>query len=170
MKTSAVICEFNPLHHGHLHILSEMRRDSDCVIAIMSGNFVQRSTPAVLDKYMRAQMAISAGADLVVELPFPWCAASAEYFAKAGAAIAENLLAQTLAFGVGTSDPSRLFQAAEVFLDPGFQEEIRLQNTESDISRGIASVREICLKSKYGDKFSEILRTPNDILAIEYLM
>ncbi len=170
MKTSAVICEFNPLHHGHMHILDEMRKGADCMIAIMSGNFVQRAIPAVLDKYERAHLAILAGADLVVELAFAWCAASAEYFAKAGTAIAESLSADTLSFGVGTDDPARLFQASEAFLDPDLQEKIRRQTTGEDISRGIASIREDCLKSKSGDEFSGILQSPNDILAIEYLL
>ncbi len=170
MKASAVICEFNPLHHGHMHILSEMRKDADCVIAVMSGNFVQRAIPAVLDKYTRAQLAILAGADLVLELPFPWSSSSAEYFAKAGTAIAENVLADSLYFGIGSDDFSRISKAAETFLDPAVEDEIRLQATDEDISRGIASIREKCLKSKLGVNYTDVLRSPNDILAIEYLM
>ncbi len=170
MRTSAVICEFNPLHRGHMHILSEMRKSADCVVAIMSGNFVQRAIPAVLDKYRRAEYAILAGADLVLELPFPWCAASAEYFAKAGAAIAENIFADTLTFGIGAENFLKISRAADVFLDPSMQEEICQRTSGEDISRGIAQVREDCLKSKLGDEFADLLRSPNDILAIEYLL
>ena len=170
MRTSAVICEFNPLHRGHMHILSEMRKNADCVIAIMSGNFVQRAIPAVLDKYERAQVAILAGADLVLELPFPWCSASAEYFAKAGTAIAENIGAETLIFGIGAGDFTKISQAAEAFSDPFMQEEINKLTTGEDISQGIASIRERCLKSRFGGDFTNVLRSPNDILAIEYLL
>ena len=86
-KTAALICEFNPLHTGHEYILSEMKRECN-VICIMSGNFVQRSIPSVFDKYTRAGLLVSkprdggeAAADLVVELPFPWCSSGTEFFA-----------------------------------------------------------------------------------------
>ena len=75
MKTAAIICEFNPLHHGHAHILGEIRKRADCVIAVMSGNFVQRAEPALIDKYTRAELAVRGGADLVVELPPPFSSA-----------------------------------------------------------------------------------------------
>ncbi len=158
------------MHRGHIHILSEMRKSTDCIVAIMSGNFVQRAIPAVLDKYERADLAISAGADLVLELPFPWCAASAEFFAKAGTAIAENIGADTLSFGIGADDFSKISKAADAFLDPSVQEEICRLTTGEDISRGIAQIRERCLKSNLGGDFAEILHSPNDILAIEYLL
>ena len=95
-KICAVICEFNPLHEGHKFILAEAKRRADAVVCIMSGNFVQRGGSAVRDKYERAKDAASAGADLVVELPFPWCSAPAEFFARAGVTIASALGADTL--------------------------------------------------------------------------
>ncbi len=168
MKTTAIICELNPLHRGHKYLFDTVRRDADCVIAIMSGNFVQRSEPALLDKYTRAEIAVKAGADLVVELPFPWCSASAEYFAMAGTAIAEKAGAEKIAFGIGYSDPFVLSQAADFFSDPEVIGEIR-RTSGNDPSVGIASVREKCLKSRLGSAFGDVLRTPNDILAIEYL-
>ncbi|MGM9664511.1 MAG: nucleotidyltransferase family protein, partial [Eubacteriales bacterium] len=84
MKISAIICEYNPFHFGHAYHISEIKKNSDAVIAVMSGSFTQRGIPAVVSKYERAHMALEGGADLVLELPFPYCASSAEYFARAG--------------------------------------------------------------------------------------
>ncbi len=169
MRVSAVICELNPLHYGHTYLLEKARQKADCVIAIMSGNFVQRAESAILDKYARAELAVRAGVDLVLELPFPWCAASAEYFAKAGTSIAGMLSADTLAFGVGTEDVSLLTRAASFFADPEVEEEIRNQNKTGDAAVGAAVFRERCLKSALGEAAFGVLRLPNDILAIEYL-
>ena len=101
MKTSVVICEFNPIHLGHKYILSKAREsagDDGCVIAVMSGNFCERCTPAVYDKYTRAHSAVLCGADIVLELPFPWCSSGVEDFALGGVYIAASLGADTLTF------------------------------------------------------------------------
>ncbi len=168
MRTTVIICELNPLHLGHKYLLDTAHKDADCIIAIMSGSFVQRGEPAFLDKYTRAEIAVRAGADLVLELPFPWCSASAEFFAAAGTAVAEKAGAEKLAFGIGCKDSSILSRAADFFLDPAVTEEIKVMSDECP-STGIAAVREKCLKSNLGTAAEEILRTPNDILAIEYL-
>ena len=73
MKTAAVICEYNPFHLGHAHQLREMKAEGS-VVCIMSGSFTQRGSAAVLSKYERARLAVENGADLVLELPFPFCA------------------------------------------------------------------------------------------------
>lgn len=168
MRTTAIICELNPLHRGHKYLFDTVRRDADCVIAIMSGNFVQRGEAALLDKYTRAEIAIKAGADLVLELPFPWCSASAEYFSAAGTAVAEKTGAEKIAFGVGCEDTAVLHRAADFFADLDVIAEIQKMSM-CDPSAGIAFVREKCLKTKLGDAAEKILRMPNDILAIEYL-
>ena len=125
MSITAIICEMNPLHLGHAYILQEIKKTSDCVIAILSGNFVQRAECALLDKYARAEAVIRAGADLVVELPFPWCSGGAEYFAAAGVALAHRLGADTLAFGV-TADRGDLYdRIADVLLSPEFARELQ---------------------------------------------
>ena len=93
MNVHAMICELNPLHNGHLCVMRRMREDdADAVILlVMSGNFTQRGQCACFDKYARARAAIDSGADLVVELPFPFSSAGAEVFARAGVEIAEAL-------------------------------------------------------------------------------
>ncbi len=153
---SAVICELNPLHDGHRRVFSKARENSDVVIAIMSGNFVQRGECAVYDKYKRAKSAVEAGADLVFELPFPFSASSAEFFAAAAVAIAEGVGATDLYFGSECADIDALRAAAGV-LDSDF-----------DFGAGRAAVqREERLKQCNGLPQS-VLSSPNDILAVEY--
>ena len=90
MKIAAVIAEYNPFHNGHLYHTQKIREEfgsETAIIAIMSGNFVQRAEAAIMEKWDRAKIATEAGVNLVIELPFPYSAASAEYFAKAGVSI-----------------------------------------------------------------------------------
>ena len=81
MKICGIICEFNPLHNGHLYIIDQAKQKADVVICLMSGNFSQRGLPCVIDKYSRAKLAISAGADMVIELPFAYAVNNADEFA-----------------------------------------------------------------------------------------
>ena len=84
MKTTGIVCEFNPFHNGHARLLAEAkRRGAEAVVCVMSGNAVQRGELAIVDPYTRAEIALRCGADLVLELPYPWSASSAEGFAKA---------------------------------------------------------------------------------------
>lgn len=125
MKTAGVICEFNPFHNGHAYLLARMREKvgaEGCVICVMSGRFVQRGEPAMADPYLRAKMALAGGADLVVELPFPWSAASAEHFARGGVRLLARLGAESLFFGSEGGGLSLLSAAAEAVDSPAFGE------------------------------------------------
>ena len=102
--TTAVICEFNPIHPGHRHLISVAKAGGDAVLCVMSGHFTERAEPALYDKYVRAKAAILCGADLVVELPYPWSASGAEEFARGGgsASLYEAVLAgEGIALGGG---------------------------------------------------------------------
>ena len=82
-KVAAVICEYNPFHAGHAYHLAQTRSlGATHIVAIMSGSFVQRGEPAMFSKWSRAKCALACGADLVLELPLPWCMSSAEGFAR----------------------------------------------------------------------------------------
>ena len=85
-KTAGIIAEYNPIHRGHQYHIQQTRllTQADYIIVAMSGDYVQRGTPAVFDKYHRTRMALLSGADLVVELPVCYATASAEYFALGG--------------------------------------------------------------------------------------
>lgn len=80
MKTIGIIAEYNPFHNGHAYQIAELKRktNADFVVIAMSGDFVQRGAPAIIDKYCRAEMALLCGADLVIELPAVWAVSSAE--------------------------------------------------------------------------------------------
>ena len=82
MKAVGLITEYNPFHNGHLYHLqqSRLQTDADVCVAVMSGHFLQRGEPALLDKWLRARMALDSGVDLLVELPLPWACNSAPVF------------------------------------------------------------------------------------------
>ena len=157
MKISAVICEINPLHDGHRYLFSRAKSESDVVIAVMSGNYVQRGECAVYDKYKRAKDTVFAGADLCVELPFPFSSSSAEYFARAGVHIAESMGADKLIFGSECGDTETLRRAAEILND-------------RPVKNGIAAARarEEYLRENFPDAPESIFSSPNDILGVEY--
>lgn len=120
-EISAVICETNPCHNGHAALFQRAKTvcgENGVLIAVMSGNFVQRGLPAVWDKYRRAALLIEQGVDLVVELPYPWSAAGGEDFARAGVSIADRLGAARLVFGSEQGDTDTLLQLAKMLHTP----------------------------------------------------
>lgn len=161
-KISAVICELNPCHEGHKYIFKRAKEFGDTVIAIMSGNFVQRGEAAVYDKYSRAESALEAGADLVLELPYPWCAASTEFFASAAVEIAEKIGVDNLVFGSESGDKDALLKASEILKREEFNSAI-----PPDIRA--AEYREKLLYETDPTLPSGLLSSANDILGIEYI-
>ena len=92
MKVAGVITEYNPFHNGHKYQLEQIKRQTsaDYIVVVMSGDFVQRGEPAIIDKYERTRMALLSGADLVLELPSVFATASAEFFADGGVSVLKN--------------------------------------------------------------------------------
>lgn len=164
---AAVICEYNPFHLGHEYLLSRVREEigaEGVIVAIMSGNFTERGEAALFDKYLRAESAILGGADAVFELPFPFAASGAEFFASAGVKIAAALGATRLYFGAETPDRTAFERMAEVQNTPEYQAALRTRAAENP-DRPYASVRQEVL-SLWGIVAPV---TPNDILASEYV-
>ena len=121
MKIAAIICELNPLHQGHQALFSHAKSRCEGLVCVLSGNYVQRGEPAILDKWARTRLALASGADLVLELPLPWAMAGAERFAAGGVALANGLgNVDTLFFGSEEGDAPQLKELAEVLLSPGF--------------------------------------------------
>ncbi len=172
MTTVAFIAEFNPPHLGHAYFIEKIRQrfgPDTRVVAIMSSNFVQRGTPAVLDAYTRAEMALNIGVDLVLELPFPYSASSAERFATAGVSIATNLgNIEYLCFGSECGDLEDLTRIAKLLNSTECYTDI-YNVRKSDPIKGYAVLREVYVLQQLGEEMSEILHHPNNILAIEYL-
>ena len=117
MKTVGVIAEYNPFHNGHAWHMQEAKRISgaDFCVVVMSGNFVQRGAPAILDKYARTQMALACGADLVLELPVSWALGSAEYFASGAVSLLNSLdSVDFLCFGSECGKLAPLHETAQI--------------------------------------------------------
>ncbi len=163
----AIICEYNPFHYGHLFQIQTLKKKYDGVVCIMSGNFVQRGELSVADKYIRAKSAVLCGADLVLELPFPYCMLSATDFADAGVTIAHLLGVDALGFGCEDNfslltDLSRLMDSND------FKSQLsELIKTQKNLSYPKAI--EVLVSEILGPKYGKIIQKPNNILTLEYL-
>lgn len=174
MKTVAVIAEYNPFHMGHAYQLQKIKEafgEDAALIVIMSGNFVQRGTPAILGKFDRARMAVDCGASLVLELPFPFSSASAEYFAGAGVSIVNDLgVVDVLSFGSECGKTELLLDVAEKMQREDFVQVLHERLTsKEEKSKGYPRVLTEAFLDFYGSNFPENLFLPNNILAISYL-
>lgn len=163
---SAVICEFDPFHWGHLALLERAGAGGAAVCCLMSGNFLQRGAPAMLDKWARAKAALSAGADLVFELPLPWACAGAERFASGGVCLAGAVGASRLFFGSELADTNALRHLAEALLSPEFA---RILAAQPDRGLPFASRRQRAAEALLGPEAAKALFMPNAILGVEYI-
>ena len=167
MECVAVITEFNPFHNGHALLARQVREayPDHALIAIMSGNTVQRGELAVYDKYERAKTAVMNGFDAVLELPFPFSCSAGEQFASAGVYIANAVGASVLAFGSECGDLDALSTCAGELSDPEF---VSALNAFCEKNREISvpEARSHVYLTVYG---KELPARSNDILAIEYL-
>jgi predicted nucleotidyltransferase len=176
MKVLGIVAEYNPFHNGHLYHLEQSKAacGADCVICVMSGNFIQRGEPAIVEKRARAEMALKAGINLVLELPVVYAMSSAEYFAHAAVKILDSLGAvDYLCFGSESGDLEGLAAIAEVLVQEPqeFKEALRRALAAGN---SYPSARETALKAcipeGYGaNHLEEIMKSPNNILGIEYL-
>lgn len=162
---SAIICEFDPLHFGHRLLLEKAGEGGAPVVCVMSGAFMQRGTPSMLDKWTRARVALLNGADLVIELPITWACAGAERFASGGIALAAALGRGRLFFGSEVPDVPLLRRAAEVLLSEEFSR--ALSECPPDLS--FAARRQLAAQKLLGPAAGEVLRQPNANLGVEYI-
>ena len=170
MKVASIITEYNPFHEGHKYHIDQTKKitDSDYIIVVMSGDFTQRGTPAIMDKYARTKQALLSGADLVLELPVYFSTASAEGFAFGAVSILEKLgIADFLVFGSEsgnitqiqntadflTKEPSEFSQQLQSFLKQGFS---------------FPKAKASALKSFFPNWDETFLSSSNNILGIEY--
>ena len=163
MARFAIVCEYNPLHRGHVYHLDSARAaGAECVVCIMSGNFTQRAEPAAAHKYTRARAALACGADLVIELPFPYCASSAEIFASAGVAAADALMADTVFFGSECNDIALLERCARTVCSQEFRQEYK-GLIKANVGTAAAYAQALARTS--GDSLPTL---SNDLLGIAY--
>ncbi len=164
MRTAGIICECNPFHEGHRYLIESAKRSGcDAVVCVMSGCFTERGEPAIADGFYRTGALLASGADVVVELPYPWSASSAEFFARAGVEILSRLGVNELWFGSECGDLAQLACMSEICDSAEFAARYAERIRESD---GTAKA--------YFDVLSELMGAgcecaPNDILGISYL-
>lgn len=180
MKICAIISEYNPFHYGHLKHIQDAKRQSgaDAVMVILSGNFTQRGEPTILNKHVRARIALEAGADIVVQMPTAYATSTAEIFALAGVKIANSFENVThLAFGCETTRTDLLMKLAKFFANEPKEYKNKLRKYLND-GNSLVTSRQKAIEDMIKDGSTEIseitevgdiLKQPNNILAIEYL-
>ncbi len=184
MNVIGIIAEYNPFHNGHAYQIAHVRKNlhADYIVVAASGDYVQRGEPALLDKYTRARMALSSGADVVLELPVLWSTASAELFADAGISLFEKMgCVNGICFGAESGDLALLRRIADVLADEPADLKASLKyNLKSGST--FPKAREAALLSYFSgsagqdgalpvsaEALSSLLASPNNILALEYL-
>ena len=183
MKVTGIIAEYNPFHNGHEYHLNMARESTGCdyVVVVMSGNYVQRGAPTIIDKYARCEMALRCGADLVLELPACFSTASAEYFAYGGVVILEKLgCVDSLSFGTESLDGAVRSEEAAAEINSHFSEIADLLINETDEFKEIlrtglrnglshAAATAAAVGEILGEEDRRILETSNNILGVEYI-
>jgi predicted nucleotidyltransferase len=179
MKTIGIIAEFNPFHNGHKYLIDKCKKDlgADRVVIVMSGNYVQRGAPSIIDKFSRAGAAVSLGADLVLELPLYYSLGSAEFFAMGAVTLLNNLgCVDYLCFGSEFPDTDKLLQIAGIVFDEprAYKDELSeaLKRGEAfPAARAKGLIAQLRQDKSFSnpEEYLEMFSSPNCILAIEYL-
>lgn len=167
MKICAIICEYNPFHNGHLYHIREAKRLSgaDCVLCLMSGNFVQRGEGAILGKYARAKHAVLAGADIVIELPTVYATSNAEIFATGAVQMLSSIPSvEYLCFGAENADSAAFLHAATLLNNEPKEVSLQIKKL-TDEGLSFAKARAEAWKNLLP---RNLINSPNNILGIEY--
>lgn len=166
MKTLGIISEFNPFHNGHKYLLDKAKNELgfDLSVTIMSGDFVQRGEPAIMDKYSRSKTAIESGFDLVIEMPSFVSLQSAEYFALKSVTILDKMNIDYLVFGIENIDPSSFLKDARTIIN---NQSIIDNDMKTYLGIGCSypKAKIKALKKFVNDDFI----SANNILALEYI-
>ena len=164
-----IISEYNPFHFGHLYHLNESisKTNADCKIAIISGNFVQRGEPSIINKWEKAKVALSAGFDLVLELPTLYAISSAENFANGSIKIADQIGSNYISFGTESGDLEKLKKLSSLI---NKNEKEYITNVKEKIAEGFSypKSQELVIDKMFGNEFLGVCK-PNNILGLEYL-
>lgn len=176
MSVVGLITEYNPFHKGHEYHINKAKEltGAEHAIVVMSGNYVQRGTPAFMDKYTRASIALNHGADLILELPLPFSCSSAEYFASAAVSILDKAgIIDSICFGAETDDLNTLTMIANLLADAKVNSNHPIntlikENLKTGLSYAASRASALCELCDNKD-INTIMEQPNNILAIEYL-
>ncbi|MGM0123869.1 hypothetical protein IGI37_001243 [Enterococcus sp. AZ194] len=168
MKSCGVVVEYNPFHNGHLYHLKQAREASkaEVIVAVMSGNFLQRGEPAIMDKWIRANQALQNGADLVIELPFEWSVQSADYFAKGAIQLLQAVGCASLCFGTD-SEQAFDYEVFGAFVKENKEKIDQEFNSLEDSSLSYAQKMTEVFRKLYPEISLDFI-SPNHILGLSY--
>ncbi|OQA47932.1 MAG: hypothetical protein BWY46_01640 [Firmicutes bacterium ADurb.Bin300] len=167
MSTFGIVAEYNPFHNGHKLHLDMTRSSADFVVAIMSGNFVQRGECAIMPQRARAECALKCGVDLLLSLPLTAAVSGAENFAFSAIYILDALgIVDSISFGSESGNSSLLKEAANSLSDKRLDSIIK---NELKSGKTYAKARQAAVEALYGKTIASFLSTPNDILGVEYI-
>ena len=183
MKTLGIITEYNPFHNGHLYHLFKAKEitRADYVVAVMSGNFLQRGEPAIINKWARTKMALNAGVDLIIELPFVFSTQDANGFAFGAVKLLDSLkIIDYLCFGCETDNLDTLYSISNfLHVEPQKYKELIVYNSKKGYEFPKARSQALCeyhrifgiegLEKISTLELSKLLKSPNNILALEYI-
>lgn len=179
MNITGIVVEYNPFHKGHLYHIQKTREITQCdgIVAVMSGNFVQRGIPAVIDKWTRTKMALMNGVDLVIELPSLYSLSSAEFFSNGAVSILNNLgIVNNLCFGSEYGSTDLLNYISNIYIEEPIEFKKYLkENLNLGLAYPDARSKALIKFIKNGKNknlsdlsINEIISSPNNILGIEY--
>lgn len=165
MKSIGIIAEYNPFHNGHLYHINEIKKQEKnaIIVLVITGNYTQRGDVAIIDKWKRTEIAITAGADLVIELPFPFSTQSADYFSYGAITLLEKLKVNKLIFGSESDNVNDLETIASCQLNN--DEFDKLVKIYSKMGYNYPTSLSLSIK----DLTNKIIKAPNDLLGISYV-
>ncbi|WP_456275602.1 nucleotidyltransferase [Bacillus sp. AK128] len=170
MKSAGVIVEYNPFHNGHLFHLQQTKKvtNAECIVAVMSGNFLQRGEPALVSKWMRTNLALQAGVDLVIELPYAFATQKAEIFASGAISILEGLGVDEVCFGSESGNIDSFVQTVQAMNDKKSEFEEYLHLFMKEGNSYPTSAAKAFQKLELRDNIVD-LSLPNNILGFHYV-
>ena len=163
MQICGIVAEFNPFHNGHQYIINKIKASDNCILSVMSGNYVQRGEPAQFSKFLRAKSALECGVDLVVELPSPWSSSCAQNFSYGAISILKNCGISKLYFGSEIGNVEVLRNIAQV------DRHLKLSESQLKSGKTFAQLRQTALSEILGTNCDTVLKGANNNLGIEYL-
>ncbi len=177
MKVLGIVAEYNPFHNGHMYHIEESKKLTGCdaVVCVMSGNFIQRGEPAIINKFARTEIALGNGVDLIIELPVPFAVSSAEFFAYGAVSILHSIgIVDCISFGSESGDIHSLKKLAEILVSEpeSYKDELKKQLSTGlsfPVCRQIALEKYLKTQHDSNEDLSHLLETSNNILALEYL-
>ena len=165
MTSIGIICEYNPFHNGHLYQIQKIKEKypDSILIAVMTGNFTERGECAILNKWVRTEIALNHGIDLVLELPYPFATQSADFFAYGGITILEKLGVERVIFGSESNNIEGLQTIAQVQIEN--EEFDKLVKVYSKLGKNYPTAISCAVEDLTGKKID----TPNDLLGVSYI-